>query len=143
MAFHLPVHVRCVTFDAGYPMARENARKLLEIGKVYTIQTMHVHQSSTSLEFWELRGTFSAVFFEPVDELGRPVLPLGIPVKSCCNCLWDIARDSKGRWRLAWGCDDDDDDPYACDESSQGHAPMPDDEDFSNESSPETGIDSN
>lgn len=59
-----PVHARCVTFDAGYQKERENASKVLEIGKVYTIRSMYVGQSSSHLEFYGVPGQWNTVFFE-------------------------------------------------------------------------------
>lgn len=62
MAF--PIHAKCVTFDAGYPGERDRARAELELGQTYTIQSMQVGQSSTSMTFWELPGTWNSVFFD-------------------------------------------------------------------------------
>lgn len=60
-----PVHAKCVTFDAGYDLERKAAREKLEIGKIYTIMTLQVHRSSSTLEFYEIEGTWNTVFFDP------------------------------------------------------------------------------
>lgn len=59
-----PIHAKCVTFDAGWPKEREMAREKLEIGRVYTIRQMSVGQSSSTLEFYEVKGHWNVVFFE-------------------------------------------------------------------------------
>jgi hypothetical protein len=59
-----PVHAKCVTLDAGWPAERKNAGKKLELGKVYTIRQMMVHQSSTTLEFYEIPGQWNSAFFD-------------------------------------------------------------------------------
>lgn len=59
-----PVHAKCVTFDAGWSMERADAAASLEIGAVYTIRSMTVGQSDSYLEFYELPGSWSTVFFE-------------------------------------------------------------------------------
>lgn len=68
-----PVHAKCVTFDAGYDMEQKKAREKLALGQVYTIRQMHVHQSSTTLEFYEIPGQWNSCFFDawypPDDDL--------------------------------------------------------------------------
>lgn len=59
-----PVQAKCVTFDAGWPKEGENARAALELGKVYTIRTMTVGQSSSHLTFYDIPGEWSTVFFD-------------------------------------------------------------------------------
>jgi hypothetical protein len=62
----LPIDVRFAHPDAGYDAAQENARRAgLVRGKVYTIRSMQVGQSSTTVELYEVRGRFDSVFFEP------------------------------------------------------------------------------
>lgn len=70
----LSINVRFAHPDAGYSGAQENARRAgLVRGKVYTIRSMHVGQSSTSVELYELPGQFGSEFFEPA-EPGEPRL---------------------------------------------------------------------
>jgi hypothetical protein len=59
-----PVQAKCVTFDAGYPAERKRAAEGLEIGRVYTIRYMAVGQSSTYIEFYDIPGQWSSVFFD-------------------------------------------------------------------------------
>lgn len=61
-----PVHAKCVTFDAGWPKEQANAREYLELGAVYTIRQMTVGQSTTYLEFYEVKGMWNSVFFDAV-----------------------------------------------------------------------------
>lgn len=100
-----PVHAKCVTFEAGYEGERANAREHLEIGKVYTVQTMYVHQSSTSLEFWEMRGSFGSEFFDACDEFGNTLRPV--------NEAGEIVTDPYGDW------DDDDEAPATSEQSGE------------------------
>lgn len=76
---HFPVHACCVTHDAGYPASQEHARQHLVIGQVYTVRAMQVHQSSTSLQFYEIPGTWGAEFFAPADHLGNHYVLPGSP----------------------------------------------------------------
>lgn len=99
-----PIHAKCVTFDAGYAMERERARKELELGRVYTVQHMQVNQSSTSLSFWEIRGSFGSEFFVAVDEFGHEYRPV--------NEAGEIVTDPYGDW-------DDEDEVPATSEDSQ------------------------
>jgi hypothetical protein len=59
-----PVHAKCVTFDAGYQRERAQAAEVLELGKVYTIRQMVVGQSSSHLEFYEIKGQWNSCFFD-------------------------------------------------------------------------------
>jgi hypothetical protein len=62
----LSIDVRFAHPDAGYDAAQENARRAgLVRGKVYTIRSMQVGQSSTDVELYGVRGRFDSVFFEP------------------------------------------------------------------------------
>lgn len=67
-----PIQAKCVTFDAGYEMEAARARKHLELGKVYTVRMMIVGQSDSHLEFYDIPGPWSTVFFdayfEPEDD---------------------------------------------------------------------------
>ena len=63
-----PINARCVTFDAGYLAEQKRAKEKLIIGKVYTIRTMTVGQSSSHLEFYDLPGSWNTVFFEAADD---------------------------------------------------------------------------
>jgi hypothetical protein len=59
-----PVHAKCVTFEAGWPLEQKKAREKLKLGKVYTIQYMHVGRSGSTLEFYEIEGKWNTVFFD-------------------------------------------------------------------------------
>lgn len=61
-----PVHAKCVTFDAGYKAEQVRAAEELTLGRVYTIRSMHVGQSDSQLEFYEVPGQWSTVFFDSV-----------------------------------------------------------------------------
>jgi len=59
-----PVHARCATFDAGYQREQARARECLELGRVYTVRNLLVGQSDSTLEFYEITGRWSTVFFD-------------------------------------------------------------------------------
>jgi hypothetical protein len=59
-----PLHAKCVTFDAGYDMERKEAREKLKLGRVYTIRSMTVDRSRSTMEFYEVEGKWNTVFFD-------------------------------------------------------------------------------
>ena len=62
----VPIHAKCVTFDAGYAGERKRARETFTLGEVYTIRSMYVGSSSTTLEFYDIPGHWNNVFFDPI-----------------------------------------------------------------------------
>ena len=63
-----PIHAKCVTFDGGYEAEQKRAEEHLELGKIYTIRQMTVGQSSTHIEFYEIKGQWNSVFFDAAEE---------------------------------------------------------------------------
>jgi len=64
----LPITVRFAHPDAGYDGGQEAARKAgLVRGRVYSVRSMQVGQSSTYVELYGVRGQFNSVHFEPSD----------------------------------------------------------------------------
>lgn len=63
-----PVEARFAHPGAGYPaeVAKIQEEGELEPGKVYTIRTMEVGQSSTYLTLHGVQGSYGAQMFEPV-----------------------------------------------------------------------------
>lgn len=61
--------VRCDTFEAGYTTDRDQAEKLLELGKVYTVKYVTVHPYRTEVQLEEIPNClFNSVFFEDYDD---------------------------------------------------------------------------
>jgi hypothetical protein len=63
----LPTHVRFAHPDAGYEGARAKALDALTPGQVYTLRSLHVGQSSSYVELYDVAGRFGSEFFEPHD----------------------------------------------------------------------------
>lgn len=60
-------HCRVKTFNAGYDHEKEQAKKLLELDRVYTVEFVEVGRSSSTVELLEFPGKrFNSVFFERV-----------------------------------------------------------------------------
>jgi PadR family transcriptional regulator, regulatory protein PadR len=77
MRLPFPVEVVFAFPDAGYEGAQETAARYLTAGRVYTVRSVEVGQSSTYLELYEVpRQRFSSVYFaahwEPGDEPEPP-----------------------------------------------------------------------
>ncbi len=59
--------VICSTFDAGYPLEQEHAKKHLVIGQQYTVDYTVIHDWSTDVYLQELPEIrFNSVFFEDI-----------------------------------------------------------------------------
>lgn len=61
----MPVHVKVVTFDAGYEYERKRIREVLELGRIYTLQSYEVGRSSSTVTLYDFPfDTWNSVFFE-------------------------------------------------------------------------------
>lgn len=64
--------VRCTTLSAGYSYDQEVAKKHLEIGKEYTVESTHVGRWNTDVFLKEFpKVKFNSVFFEDVIEQSK------------------------------------------------------------------------
>lgn len=77
-----PIDARFAHPDAGWKSDQEHAAEHLTVGQVYTVRTLDVGRSSSSLTLVEFPGeTFNTVLFEPVsyDCEGREVTSVNDP----------------------------------------------------------------
>lgn len=59
--------VRCTHLDSPYEYQTERAKKYLEIGKIYTVESTEVHSSSTDVVLQEIPEVeFNSTLFEDV-----------------------------------------------------------------------------
>ena len=60
--------VKCKTLSGGFPYDLQTAQKYLQIGKIYTIDIIEVHNWHTDVYLMEIPDiSFNSVFFENVN----------------------------------------------------------------------------